>query len=250
MAKFPNQRAKKPQEISYEHVKIEPGKWWRGWLSGPVVTIHCHYDGKATRACRAEMTSGELACPWCANKVQPILKWYCPLWSEAGLRSVALAADRYREYTERLIVGEPVLVTKTLTKGCAIRVERSTWTKLAPPIPEADRGPQDLTPWLLRVWEDAELREWCERQCVVTPATPTSTSTSEKRADAEKLPANNLRRLVIDAALQQHGHAPLAAPTTGSTPPTAGETMEELVNRLPHLARARNGKHKSKKGDT
>lgn len=246
MALFESQPPRRKQQVSYEYVRLEAGKWWQGWLSGPVVTVHCHFDGKATRACRSVFTKGAVSCAWCDAGIEPIPRAYCPLWSDTGLRCVTIAADRYREFTERLEVGGPVRVTKTLSRGCAIRVERSKWTTGHAPVGESEKGPQDITPWLLRVWADDAIREWASAHPVsdnaVSQQTPTLT-----REEMEQLPEKDIRRHVANRLLRENGHPPLAVRNDdqqpADDPSTLDDTLASLSRKLPSL----NGNHRKEK---
>lgn len=161
MPRFPNQPPKRRYGLQWDHVKLAVGAKWHGWLAGPPVTIHCHYDGSATKACRQEMSGGALSCPFCAAGIHPMPKTYVPCWSETGRPMFAVVIQRYAP----LIVGAPDLapirVTKLASAGSPICVEQVAWSVHRPPVAQLMLLPQDITDWLLRTWKDDELRDWC-----------------------------------------------------------------------------------------
>jgi hypothetical protein len=130
------------------------------------------------------MTGGALACVCDAQEVSTVWRGYVPLWDEFGIRCVALIGHRYFDLAANVGHLEPVKVTKTKRQGCPIRVEARGWTSIKPPVSANDAKPQDIRPWLLRLWRDAALEKWLKDN----PAAPVVT-TDKPAAKPEKSPA-------------------------------------------------------------
>jgi len=160
MALFASQPPRKRPDQSWDYVRLEPGKSWKGWCAGPTVTIYCHSTQRLTKACRQVFTNGDLSCPYCADGIEPELKCYVPLWSETGLRHAVIVGHRYSELAESVRLLQPVRVTKLVARGTPIRVEPYPWTTLPPPIEPYLQRAQDITPWMLKVWKDEAIKTW------------------------------------------------------------------------------------------
>lgn len=151
----------------WDFIRLDPGKEWVGWLAGPIVGVEVHYWG-GSRACRRVMTGGALKCVCDAQEVSTIWRGYVPLWDEHGIRCCALIGARYFDLAAGVKHLDPVKVTKTKRQGCPIRVESRAWTSGKPPVSNADLKPQDVRPWLLRLWRDNDLAKWLAENPGVT----------------------------------------------------------------------------------
>lgn len=159
-------KSRKPGPTSslpyWDFVTLKSGEVWRGWLAGPVVGVECHYL-EGTRGCRESVTDGEVPCPWCAGSMGRQWRGYVPLWDQYGIRHVTILSSRYADLALSIEHLEPVAVSKLKKQGSPIRLEPSDWTDLAAPLKAADSRPQDLRPWLVRLWGDVVLEEWVHR---------------------------------------------------------------------------------------
>lgn len=243
MAEFRSQPPKKRIQQSWEYVKLEPGKSWRGWIAGPTVSVQCHSVGRNSKACRAEMTNGDLSCAYCIEGIESMGKTYVPMWSENGIHSLVIVGERYRELAERCDHLQPVKVTKLIARGCPLRVEPMPWTTLNPPVDPVLQKPQDITKWCLVVWGDPLIREWLathrDGETTATPKAPSVNPlslTHQGRTVAEYTPPVKGKKKKPTPEVP-----PIPLPTTGGDMDNA---MGEVVHRLPHLKAILNGDHK------
>lgn len=161
---FRSRKARRGAGIPFwDWIQLDVGKTWQGWVAGPHVGIEGHWSDskpKGTKACRSELTGGALKCPYCHDRFPPVWKAYVPLWSQAGIRMVAVVGERYAHLLEQLKLHQQVVVSKQRLRGAPIMVEPMQWGVGRPPLAFGDAKPQDLKPWLLRVWGDEELERW------------------------------------------------------------------------------------------
>jgi hypothetical protein len=91
------------------------------------------------------------------------------LWDKYGIRHVTILSARYAELAMSIEHLEPVAVTKLRKQGTPLRLEPADWTDLAAPLKAADSRPQDLRPWLVRLWGDEVLEQWVHENPVTSP---------------------------------------------------------------------------------
>jgi hypothetical protein len=142
-------------------VKLNPGQRWKGFLAGPIVGVDVHYVG-GCKACRKKLTGGALKCICDGAKVETRWAGYVPLWDEYGARFFVVLGERHAENALRVELLHPVVVMKTVARGCPLRIDPVKWTATPPPLAAHERRPQDLRRWLFKIWKDEELEEWCK----------------------------------------------------------------------------------------
>lgn len=190
-------------------VRLAKGKQWWGWRAGPTVGVETHHLG-GTVGCRAALTGGALRCGLCDqirllhgdDCVTTVWKGYIPLYDEAGVEHVAIICDTYRALAETVPVHGYCVVTKTINRGCPLRVDPRPDRPLPVTLSEAQRRPQDIKAWMLRVWRDAELAAWCLANAkqpagkpAVTPeAKPAAKPAAKPKATGAGLSEDILRR--------------------------------------------------------
>lgn len=248
---FSSREPKKRSGIPYwDFIRLEMGKSFVGWLAGPVVGVEVHYH-EGSRACRADLTDGAMRCAFCEEGIESRWVGYVPIWDESGVRCVAIIGERYRELALRIPLHAPVRVSKLVRQGKPVKVQEVDWTSGKPPVTGASLEPQDLRPWLLRLWGDADLTAWISEH-----ARP------EERKPAEVLTPKAPRKKV-PAALKPGGLGSafpnlLAKALEGAEGKPAEEPAEGAAEETPKMRRAvakalrkpagKNGTHKPAKG--
>lgn len=173
---------KKSDGIPYWNtVKLKPGGHWFGWRAGPTLGVETHHQF-GSRACRGDLTEGALRCPMCEaldwkpGTPRPTrFRGYVPLWDECGVRHVCIISDSYYPRSEEVKLHERCKVTKLLDRGCPLRVDPTSEARLPGLLTAAEREPQDLGPWCLRVWKDEELAEFMTGRAAPSAARGKST---------------------------------------------------------------------------
>lgn len=145
------------QVPTWNWVKLPKGKSCRGWLAGPIVGVMCHHFG-GTRACAAMLTGGKVACGHDHDRFPPEWKGYVPFWSEEGVRSFVVIMDAWYDLAAKVPHLGELLVTKTEFHGSPIRVNSREWAAKEPPITAHEKRPQDIRPYLLRLWKNPDLK--------------------------------------------------------------------------------------------
>lgn len=213
----------------WNHIKLVRGKPWRGWLAGPLVGVVCHHDS-GTRGCRAAITGGKLSCGRNHELFPPEFKCYVPLWDEDGFRAFVVISEPAYPVAARLPHLAEVWALKTELHGAPIHVYPREWARKGPPCAVSERTPQDMRPFLVKLWKDTELREWFKSH-PFPPLTPSpeperigEAVESDDEYDAGR---ERLRRLTAKGKVE-------------AVPARLGEV-------LPGLAPTKNGSHKGGK---
>lgn len=211
---FPSRPPRRGSGLPYWNwVKLEKGKDFRCYSAGPYVGVIVHW-GEGSKPCRAEMTKGALKCYLCSMEAKKIWRAYVPLWDDAGQRRVVLVGFNFAHLLDDIGYLDAVKVTKTSLHGSPIRVEKFNWTTTPPALNDGDKRPQDLKPWLLRMWKDAELEKWLKKhaakddgQVLKEHAAKQPTIAEHLRSEAEQLEKGgklkvNLRDRSLPASLE------------------------------------------------
>jgi len=170
----------------WDFVTLKLGEVFRGWLAGPIVGVQCHYLG-GTKGCREDLTDGAVECPYCAGSMAKVWRGYVPLWDAFGIRHVSILSERYAHLALSIELHEPIAVTKLKKQGSPIRLEPSDWTELEPPVNRADSRPQDLRPWLVRLWGDDVLETWVNENPQLDGADISEPVPRKRRAKAKPI---------------------------------------------------------------
>ncbi len=212
-------------------IKLAPGKQWLGWRAGPTVGVESHWQF-GCRVCRGDLTDGALACPMCTalewrpGTTRPTrFRAYMPLWDEAGVRTVAIISETYFRLSEEVKPAGRCVVTKILSRGCPLRVDPRPDMDRPGFLSGAERQPQDLRPWLLRVWKDAELEAWVRERA------------GPQRAKGKQSIVTPTTEIVMDHDAINRRFA--AATKASAIPPDLGVVSDNVLSRL-------NGVHKRK----
>lgn len=215
-------------------IKLAKGKQWWGWRAGPTVGVQTHHLG-GTVGCRAALTGGALRCGLCEQLrllhgddcVTTTWKGYIPMYDEAGVEHVAIICETYKPLAETVKLHGYCVVTKTLNRGCPLRVDPRGEKPLPVTLSEGQRRPQDIKAWMLRVWRDPELAAWCMKHA---HAAAPAVGTAEQPAKPEGKPAK--KRGPVAEYFEERIRSRIEAPP-GDGPFTIGEVIDHNRNGHP-----------------
>jgi hypothetical protein len=239
MALFPNQRPERSERQSWDFVRLSPGQSWRGFLAGPLVTVHCHVVGSVSKPCRRRFTHGELPCEICAEGITACYyRGYAPLWSETGSGWYTVLGERYLPRARELSHLDGVRVAKCLSRGCPVRLDRDL--KAVGVLPASvSRAEQDLTPHLLTWWQDPLLIRWVQTRIPLGEPTLQSGDVVEDSTSAAG--QEHAGQLAADT-LSGHGAGEDVVALAGDCLPPA---LRERLRRSAGLP-STNGRHKNR----
>ena len=135
------------------------GKTINGWLAGPIVGLETHFLGK-TQPCRRYVTGGRMECYCDRMQLSRVWKGYIPVLNADGVKGFAIFGERAWDLASKIVVGQPVGVTRERWSGQPIMVRVSNWTDQPIPSESGRHKPLDMRAQLLRMWGDADLSRW------------------------------------------------------------------------------------------
>lgn len=141
---------------AWNWVKTEQGKPLRGWLAGPIFGVKCHHF-KGTRGCSSLLTGGKVKCGHDHDRYAPEWKGFVPWWDELGVRCFVIICEAWLELAEQIPHLGELWIIKTSFHGSPIKVHAKPWAREDPPISTVNKKPQDIRPFLLRLWGDKDL---------------------------------------------------------------------------------------------
>jgi len=147
-----------------------------GFLAGPVCGVMTHYSGNS-KPCRDRMTAGQLACPYCADKWEPVWRGAVPIYDREYVRRWLWITEDYYEAVSEIPLHAQVSITRDKDTHAPAVIRPDNWRLSALP-PSKDRAaPVDLMPFLLRVlWKDAELWSFAAQEAEPPPPPASSSS--------------------------------------------------------------------------
>jgi len=160
-----------PRELHWRCVMVEHDSKLVGWLAGPAFPCVVHYDG-AYKPCRFEMTRGKLKCHRCRIARREV--WYVPMFTSPGLEQFVTILCKT---VGRVLKATPLHTALKITKPKAgtspaqisrpdpgeVSATAQTRVSLRPSF--------DVRPYLIHLWQDRELCEWCGLSFIASAAT-------------------------------------------------------------------------------
>lgn len=146
---------------NWESIEVLEGKPWKGFKAGPVIGVPTHYFDN-TVGCRKALTRGALPCACDTMPIETRWRGYLPMWDLAGVRWVVILGERYGRQAMTIGNLKQLIVSRAPERGNPIRAVEQLWTVEQPPLNKAEKLPQDIRRWMLRVWSDSQLSQWFE----------------------------------------------------------------------------------------
>lgn len=150
-----------PLHLCWDYLSPAPGGSFDGWVAGPLVWVDGHWLG-AHKPCTEILTSGKVKCNLCLTQVKQRSMGYLPLFDKHLRQIVVGIGPRMKQSILQLNHLDPVRVRKGRVKNDPIIVELSRWTSTKPPVKSCQAVPQDLEPWCVQLWKNADLKAWYE----------------------------------------------------------------------------------------
>lgn len=138
------------------YLPIANGASVGAYTAGPIALAPTHYVNQ-TRPCRAKMSHAKLVCPFCETHQEVTWRGYVPLYDRDFVRRFVLISLDYLEAAELVELHQQVKCVRGKNKRDAVIVRGEQWTPTALPVTQERRDPQDIWPFLLRMWKDQEL---------------------------------------------------------------------------------------------
>lgn len=153
----------------WTYLAVKNGASYRGFLAGKPVGVWVHYTG-GSKPCRKRMTNHKIACPYCADSIQPVWRGYTPIYTGEYVQMFVLISAEYLESVREIAPNAQVSITRGKGSREPVLVQAQTW-RVTPLPPSSSRSwPVDLMPYLLRnVWKDADLLNYSDAQPAVLP---------------------------------------------------------------------------------
>ena len=157
----------RPLNLRWSYRKIAPGTDLHAWLAGPYCGVPTHWSKATGRShpCRSAITDGLLACSFCQSESKTRWIGYQPLYAEPGAQIVVALSETVAPLVKEITgqrgslgLGAWVRFFRTAGARDPLRIsQQPTKTGSTFPVTLSRRGPQDLWPWLMQLWQDAEL---------------------------------------------------------------------------------------------
>ena len=151
-----------PDHLRWKFECVEVGKKVYGWVAGPVVGVEGH-GTPSFKPCRALLTKGAVACPWCALPYPVRYQGYMPIIDKHGGKKVyAINLDNTAR-VDAMRHLQPVKLHKGPHKNSSLEVFTEEWTTIQPTGNNVTNRPADIKEWLLTVlWKAEGLAQWFE----------------------------------------------------------------------------------------
>lgn len=157
----------RPLNLRWSYRQIKPGTDLHGWVAGPYIGVVTHWSQTTGRShpCRRLLTEDGLSCSFCVSESKSRWIGYQPLYVEGGAQVVIALSETVAPIMREIIkpggnlgLGAWVRFFRTAGARDPLRIAQQT-TKAAAafPVSLSRRGPQDLWPWLLQLWQDPDL---------------------------------------------------------------------------------------------
>jgi len=210
---------------NWEYVRLDAGKFRNFFLAGPVFGVATHYYPR-TRACRKDITDGEVECFCDKEELETRWRGYVPLWDEQGVRWCVVIGERFGPQAMRIEHLAPVRVSKMTGRGTPIRVDQVNWSSTPPRLDARDEGPQDIRRWLIKIWGDKLLLDWWK---------------SKKFDQTRPLPAKKRTKLDTGFAKRVDDIEQVIVPPRVAPGAKVPASLEEVMAEI-----GKNGTHKKK----
>lgn len=145
-----------PENLRWECVRVDKGKWVEGFLAGSVEQVACHWSGRASKPCHAFISGGKLPCH-CQDKPASLrVVAYVPLITKDKEKIVVPAAPTVGYLMERKKLWSPVrLARPDRDKKPLVVIDRlpadlneQVYNRLK------HVTPHDISEYLLHLWQE------------------------------------------------------------------------------------------------
>lgn len=212
--------------FKWAYLPIGNGRREVGFLAGPVCGVFTHYSG-GSKPCRDRATNGKLACPYCADRWDPVWRGAVPIYDREYVRRWLWITEDYFEAVSEIPLHAQVSISREKDTHAPAVIRPDNWRLSALPVSKDRAAPVDLMPFLLRVlWKDHELFSFAAKE--EEQATATATAKSEVTAPLAGALARIAEREARDRAEREREEKKI------------GDTFNRLTNGTS------NGKHKPK----
>jgi hypothetical protein len=163
-----------PDALKWHIEAIPPETSVRGWLAGPVQRVVTHWNGKASKPCRAWMTKSKMLCQCQAEGVMNRrVIGYVPILFKNGDRSVFIVSETVCKVLMTIKPGTLISLTRPKKEKKPIQVGLITENEYGEELSKKMRHAciHDIGHYLLHVWQDKELTEFFGMKYFV-PVTP------------------------------------------------------------------------------
>jgi hypothetical protein len=220
-----------------------------------MVGMDCHWGGKSSKPCWSSVTGGLLKCPRCGEtadksvQLEPRkLRWigYVPMVSQAKKREVVIVSETVGPRVKQLPVGCPVKFMRTAGKRDPLQIAVLRGKSMGDSYDELGAPPkfshsihgEDITEWLLDLWDEPELSKFFKAKVGASELEHVATGTNGHKndyqtqqpgadpvdlhkvigeySDEERRKADALLRGVLDAA--RFGELPSGVNVEGEMP--------------------------------
>jgi hypothetical protein len=169
----------RPLHKSWHYLKIAPGAMCRGWIAGRMVGVEVHWGGDSSKPCWRAITGGLLPCPRCdpgsllPTQTEPKKRrWigYVPLYAHTGRREVVVVSETVGPRVKDLAIGTPVEFRRSNGARDPLQIRQLRSTMLGDAVNDLGPPPKfrsaiagdDITEWLLELWDEPELTRFLE----------------------------------------------------------------------------------------
>jgi len=148
-----------PMALRWRLERLAPEDVVKGWVAGPVVRVTTHWSGLKTTPCLKYMTHGKLKCMCEAKPLGSRVVGYMPIVTTDADRVVLLLPESTAKKTLRMPLGTPIQVSRTKNPTAPTKVKQLSQDELAITLQKKVHaaGPSDIKPYLLHLWQNAEL---------------------------------------------------------------------------------------------
>jgi hypothetical protein len=154
----------------WDYLKVENGRSAVGYLAGYPSRTYVHHVGNSV-PCKRKITKSVLVCPYCEAGKVPEWRGYVPLYSAQYVRLFTIITKDYLESVEQIPIHSQIRCSRGKNRHDPVVITEEKWSPRPLPLtPERDQE-IDLRPFLLRLWKDQELVEWCRSLPLTLPLT-------------------------------------------------------------------------------
>lgn len=150
---------RRPGTKRWKYLPVPNGAQAVGWIAGPTVGVWSHHRG-GTKPCRHTMSDSALSCGLCADGEPPVWRGYVPLYDRDYCRRFVLISEDYEEAVRELTLHAPVKLQRGKGSREPVTIRFEQWRVQPLALGEGRNAAADITPFLLRMWKDAELEQW------------------------------------------------------------------------------------------
>lgn len=152
-----------PPELRWRYVTLLPGEKVLCWLAGKPIGVDVHW-GRNSQPCYKSITKGKLACYY-GERCSPRFVAYVPLITmERRERLVVIASKSLWPTVSAFAHGLPLEVLRPKrdnNPALEFKMYNGTGVDPANNKRASQRTPDDIRPYLLHLWQDRKLCEFC-----------------------------------------------------------------------------------------